>query len=125
MYNEAYVIVESNDVGQVVCNGLYYDLEYEHVHVESAIKSNAIGIEMTRKVKRLGCSAVKDILETNKLNIYVIDDGSVDKTPLILERLSREFGKLKIISRSSNAGGGKSGALNYALSQSLLQFVIC
>ena len=25
---------------------------------------------MTRKVKRLGCSAVKDILETNKLNIY-------------------------------------------------------
>ena len=70
LYNEAYVIVESNDVGQVVCNGLYYDLEYEHVHVESAIKSNAIGIEMTRKVKRLGCSAVKDILETNKLNIY-------------------------------------------------------
>ncbi len=52
---------------------------------------------------------------TNKLNIYIIDDGSVDKTPLILERLSREFDKLKIISRSSNAGGGKSGALNYAL----------
>ncbi len=50
-----------------------------------------------------------------KLNIYIIDDGSTDKTPLILERLSREFGKLKIISRSSNAGGGKSGALNYAL----------
>ena len=51
----------------------------------------------------------------NKLNIYIIDDGSSDKTPLILERLSREFDKLKIISRSSNAGGGKSGALNYAL----------
>ncbi len=52
---------------------------------------------------------------TNKLNIYIIDDGSSDKTPLILERLSREFDKLKIISRSANAGGGKSGALNYAL----------
>ena len=52
---------------------------------------------------------------TNKLNIYIIDDGSVDKTPLILERLSREFEKLKIINRSANAGGGKSGALNYAL----------
>ncbi len=51
----------------------------------------------------------------NKLNIYIIDDGSTDKTPLILERLSRDFEKLKIISRSSNAGGGKSGALNYAL----------
>ncbi len=52
---------------------------------------------------------------SNKLNIYIIDDGSTDKTPLILDRLSREFEKLKIISRSPNAGGGKSGALNYAL----------
>ncbi len=52
---------------------------------------------------------------TNKLNIYIIDDGSSDKTPLILERLSKEFDKLKIITRSVNAGGGKSGALNYAL----------
>tara|TARA_B100000902_G_scaffold150318_1_gene146873 strand:+ start:118 stop:1419 length:1302 start_codon:yes stop_codon:yes gene_type:complete len=51
----------------------------------------------------------------NKLNIYIIDDGSTDKTPLILKRLSKEFDKLKIISRSPNAGGGKSGALNYAL----------
>ncbi len=51
----------------------------------------------------------------NKLNIYIIDDGSSDKTPLILERLSKEFDKLKIITRSANAGGGKSGALNHAL----------
>ena len=47
----------------------------------------------------------------NKLNIYIIDDGSSDKTPLILERLSKEYEKLKIISRSPNAGGGKSGAI--------------
>ena len=52
---------------------------------------------------------------TNKLNIYIVDDGSSDKTPLILDRLSKEFEKLKIISRSPNAGGGKSGALNFAL----------
>jgi len=52
---------------------------------------------------------------SNKLNIYIIDDGSVDKTSLILEKLSKDFDKLKIISRSPNAGGGKSGALNYAL----------
>ena len=51
---------------------------------------------------------------TNKLNIYIIDDGSSDKTPLILDRLSRQYDKLKVISRSPNAGGGKSGALNYA-----------
>ena len=57
---------------------------------------------------------------TNKLNIYIIDDGSSDKTPLILDRLSRQFEMLKVISRSPNAGGGKSGALNYALKLSLI-----
>ena len=54
VYNNAYVIIESNDQGSIVCRGLYYDLEYENVHVESAIKANAVGIEMTRKSKRLG-----------------------------------------------------------------------
>ena len=52
---------------------------------------------------------------TDKLNIYIIDDGSSDNTPLILDRLSSQFEKLNILSRSQNAGGGKSGALNYAL----------
>jgi len=69
VYNNAYVIIESNDQGSVVCNGLYYDLEYENVHVESAVKANAIGIEMNRKVKRLGCSGIKDLLEEQKLDI--------------------------------------------------------
>ena len=68
-YNEAYVVVESNDQGSVVCNGLYHDLEYENVHVESSVKSNAIGIEINRKTKRLGCSAIKDILEEKRLTI--------------------------------------------------------
>jgi len=68
-YNKAYVVIESNDQGTVVCNGIYHDLEYENVHVESAVKANAIGIEITRKSKRLGCSAIKDILENNKITI--------------------------------------------------------
>lgn len=68
-YNEAYVIIESNDQGAVVCNGLYYDLEYENVFVESYIKANAIGVTMTRKVKRIGCSTIKDIIEQGKLEI--------------------------------------------------------
>jgi len=70
IYNESWVVVESNDQGTVVCNGLYYDLEYENLHTSSATKANALGIEMTRKVKRLGCSAIKDIIETGKLDIY-------------------------------------------------------
>ena len=51
-YNEAYVIVESNDQGGVVCNGLYYDLEYENMFVESSIKANALGATMTKKSKK-------------------------------------------------------------------------
>lgn len=68
-YNQAYVIIESNDQGVLVTRGLYYDLEYENIHVSSATKSDGIGIEMTRKVKRLGCSAIKDIIENDKLVI--------------------------------------------------------
>ena len=75
VYNNAYVIVESNDQGSVVCRGLYYDLEYENVHVESTVKANAVGIEMTRKTKRLGCSGIKDLLENNKLDI--VDDDTI------------------------------------------------
>jgi hypothetical protein len=75
IYNNGYVIVESNDQGSLVANGLYHELEYENVHVESAIKSNAIGVTMTRKVKRLGCSGLKDILENNKLN--VVDEETI------------------------------------------------
>ena len=67
VYNEAYVIVEANDQGTLVTNGLYHELEYGHLHMESVIKADRLGIEMTRKVKRIGCSAIKDILEANKL----------------------------------------------------------
>jgi hypothetical protein len=68
-YNEAYVIIESNDQGAVVCNGLYYDWEYENMFVESSLKANALGATMTKKVKRIGCSNIKDLVEQNKLDI--------------------------------------------------------
>ena len=74
-FNNAYVVVENNDQGGVVCNGLYYDLEYEDLHVESTIKSNGLGIMMNKKVKRLGCSAIKDIVETNKIDI--VDEQTI------------------------------------------------
>ena len=75
LYNEAYVVIESNDSGQVVCNGLYQDLEYDNIHMESAVKADRIGIEMNRKVKRLGCSSIKDILEEKKLDI--LDENTI------------------------------------------------
>ena len=74
-YNNAYVVVESNDQGSVVCNGLYHDLEYDNLHVESMVKATGLGIEMNRKVKRLGCSGFKDIIENNKLEI--VDEQTI------------------------------------------------
>ena len=75
LYNTAYVIIESNDQGAVVCNGLYYDLEYEEVHITSSIKASGIGVEMTRRTKRLGCSGFKDLMETDKLEI--VDENTI------------------------------------------------
>ena len=75
MFNNAWVIIESNDAGQVVANGLYYELEYENVFVESAVKANAIGVNMNRKVKRIGCSTIKDLIERDK--IHIVDDNTI------------------------------------------------
>ena len=75
VYNDAYVVIESNDQGAVVCNGMYYDFEYENLHVESTVKASALGIEINRKTKRLGCSAIKDILEEGKLKI--VDENTI------------------------------------------------
>ena len=85
----------------------YEDLPVLDILVAARDEENVI----ERLVERL----FKLDYPSNKLNVYIIDDGSSDKTPLILNRLSKEFEKLKIISRSPDAGGGKSGALNYAL----------
>ena len=74
-YNNAYVIIESNDQGSMVTQGLYHELEYENMHVESAIKSNGLGVNMTRKVKRIGCQGFKDVLESNKLEI--VDEQTI------------------------------------------------
>lgn len=75
LYNEALCVVENNDAGILVAVGLYQDLEYENMFLESAIKSDAIGVTMTRKVKRIGCSSIKDILENNKLSI--VDEETI------------------------------------------------
>lgn len=68
-YNKAYVVVENNDAGMVVVNGLHHDLEYENMHVSAPGKTEGIGIQMDKRIKRLGCSGFKDILEAGGLQI--------------------------------------------------------
>ena len=72
LYNNAIVVIENNDQGTVVCNGLYYDLEYENTYVSSTIKSDGIGVYMDKKVKKIGCSNIKDLVEQDKV---VINDA--------------------------------------------------
>ena len=74
-YNQAWVVVESNDQGTLVTNGLYHELEYENLFIESTVKANRLGVEMNRKVKRIGCSGIKDILEEKKLEI--VDQNTI------------------------------------------------
>ncbi|HBK21026.1 MAG TPA: glycosyl transferase [Planktothrix sp. UBA10369] len=47
--------------------------------------------------------------------LWVIDDNSSDQTPNVLEKLTQEYPQLKVLRRSANASGGKSGALNQVL----------
>ena len=59
-----------------------------------------------------------------KLGIWIIDDGSQDKTPLLLQDLRIQFPSLNVINRSISQGGGKSGALNAALKKSKAEWLL-
>lgn len=50
-----------------------------------------------------------------RYELWVIDDDSTDKTPVLLAELAQEHKQLKVLRRSSGASGGKSGALNQVL----------
>ena len=75
IFNKAYVLVEANDQGSVVANGLWYDLEYPNMYLESMVKANSVGIRMNKRIKRIGCSSVKDLIEQKKLNI--VDSNTI------------------------------------------------
>ncbi|MEB3184890.1 MAG: glycosyltransferase family 2 protein [Cyanobacteriota bacterium] len=52
-----------------------------------------------------------------QLCLWVIDDGSSDRTPELLAELQTRIPQLRVLRREANAGGGKSGALNLVLQQ--------
>ena len=74
-YNEAMLIIENNDAGMVVCNDVYYEHEYENMFVESSVRKNGIGVMMTKRIKRIGCSNLKDLIELGKLK--VVDENTI------------------------------------------------
>ena len=50
-----------------------------------------------------------------RYEVWVIDDHSTDRTPVLLDQLAAEYKSLKVLHRKADAGGGKSGALNQVL----------
>ena len=68
-YNEALVIIENNAEGSMVATQLHYDIEYPNVFVQGMTKATDIGITMSRKIKRVGCSTLKELLEENRLSV--------------------------------------------------------
>lgn len=52
-----------------------------------------------------------------QLRLWVVDDGSEDRTPQRLADLQARHGQLRVLRRPRDSGGGKSGALNAVLGQ--------
>lgn len=79
-YNEAFVLIETNDLGQQVADTLRYDLEYENVYMsaqeeirEGGNPKYSPGCRTTKKTKSVGCNMLKDLIENNKLLVNDIE----------------------------------------------------
>ena len=85
-YNQAYVLIEVNDIGEQVANTLQFDLEYDNLCMAS-MRGRAgqvlgggfsggraqLGVRTTKAVKKIGCSNLKQMVEDNKLIVEDID----------------------------------------------------
>ena len=79
-YNNAFLLIEVNDIGDQVASIIQYDLEYENLLMASmrgragqvvgqgfSGKKTQLGVRMTSAVKKLGCSNLKAMIEDDKL----------------------------------------------------------
>lgn len=79
-YNNSWLLIEVNDIGDQVANILHFDLEYDNVLMCSmrgragqivgsgfSGKKSQLGVRMTAAVKKLGCSNLKTLMEDDKL----------------------------------------------------------
>ena len=85
-YNQAFIMVEINDIGEQVANTLQFDLEYDNLMM-SSMRGRAgqvlgggfsggraqLGVRTTKSVKKTGCSNLKQLIEDNKLIIEDLD----------------------------------------------------
>jgi len=81
-YNQAFVLIEVNDIGEQVANTMQFDLEYDNL-IMASMRGRAgqvlgggfsggraqLGVRTTKAVKRIGCSNLKQMVEDDKLII--------------------------------------------------------
>ena len=86
-YNQAFVLIEVNDIGEQVANAMQFDLEYDNL-VMASMRGRAgqvmgggfsggraqLGVRTTKAVKKMGCSNLKQLVEDNKL---IVEDYEV------------------------------------------------
>jgi len=82
-YNNAYVLVEINDNGQQIADILYHEMEYENLLwcnrdgtkgqvVSGGFAGRTVqpGVRTDKKVKRIGCSQLKTLVEGQRLLVW-------------------------------------------------------
>ena len=85
-YNQAYIMVEINDVGGQIADALHYDLEYENIIMTQmrgrlgqivgsgfGDKATDLGVRTTKAVKKVGCSNLKQLVESDKIILNDFD----------------------------------------------------
>ena len=85
-YNQAFVMIEVNDIGEQVANTMQFDLEYDNLVMASmrghagqimgagfSGKQAQLGVRTTKAVKKIGCSNLKQLVEDNKLIVEDYD----------------------------------------------------
>ena len=82
MYNNAWTLVEINDNGQQIADILHHELEYEQILYVNRGKngqvvsggfgggSSANGVRTDKRIKRVGCSQLKTLIETQRMQIF-------------------------------------------------------
>ncbi len=82
-YNDAYILIEVNDIGSQVSDVLHHDLEYENLFSTAwygrhgqqlsgfvgGKRDSQFGVRTTKSMKKIGCSNLKAIIEDDKLLI--------------------------------------------------------
>lgn len=93
LYNDAFVLVEINSIGNSVAQILYDELEYENILMVSqrtkdgqflslSAKAN-YGVKTTKQVKRIGCHTLKTLIEEEKLLIF--DEDTIRELSTFIE----------------------------------------